>query len=67
MYDLFRVVASDVVSGLIFHSRLVYGKEKVRKNLTADVENGSLERADRKKIKEEVSYRDHRKRKYLSI
>lgn len=56
-----------MVTGLIFHSRLVCGKEKVRNNLTVDVENGSLEKVGRKKMKEEVSYRDHCKRRYLSI
>lgn len=35
--------------------------------LTVDVENISLEKASRKKMKEEVSYRDHHKRKYSSI
>lgn len=40
---------TDVVTGLIFHSRLVYGKEKVRGTiLTVDVENTSLD-ASRKK------------------
>lgn len=37
------------MTGLIFHSRLVYGKEKVRNNLAVDVENRSLEKATRKK------------------
>lgn len=38
-----------MVTGLIFHSRLVCGKEKVRNNLTVDVENGSVEKVGRKK------------------